>query len=108
MELIITESQKNKIIEKVIFKYLDKRNYHQIEINDSIWFVKNIGDKYAVIRFNKRDSLCYVSNDLISFYSRMMSADRTDIEEVIERWVEHTLQMEVKDTFIFYFLWPVN
>jgi hypothetical protein len=99
MKLIITESQKNKIIEKVIFKHLDKRNYNQIEINDRIYFVKNIGDEYADIGFNKRNDWCGISHELISFYSRMMGVKPSDIKEVIERWVEHTLQMEVKYTF---------
>jgi len=55
MKLIITESQKDKIIEKIIFRYLDNRNYNQIEIDNKIYFVKNIGDKHAEIRFNKSD-----------------------------------------------------
>jgi hypothetical protein len=99
MKLIITESQKNKIIEKVIFKHLDKRNYNQIEINDRIYFVKNIGDEYADIGFNKRNDWCGISYELILFYSRMMGIEDSDIQDVIGRWVEHTLQMEVKRTF---------
>jgi len=98
MKLIITESQKNKIIEKVIFKYLDKQNYNQLEIDNNIYFVKNIGDKYADIRFDKSDGWCYIDYDLISFFSRMMDVEESDIKEVIKRWVEHTLQMEVKYT----------
>jgi hypothetical protein len=77
---------------------LDKRNYHQIEINDRIYFVKNIGDQSADIRFDKSDGWCGISYELISFYSRMMDVEESDIKEVIKRWVEHTLQMEVKDT----------
>jgi len=97
MKLIITESQKNKIIEKVIFKYLDKQNYNQLEIGDDIYFVKNIGDKYADIRFNKNSGFCYIHYDLVSFYSRMFSIEDDDSEAIIGRWVEHTLQMEVED-----------
>ena len=98
MKLIITESQKDKIIEKVIFKHLDRQNYNQLDIGDRIYFVKNIGDKYADIRFDKSDGWCYISYELISFFSRMMDIEFSDSEEVIGRWVEHTLQMEVKDT----------
>jgi hypothetical protein len=98
MKLIITESQKGRIIEKVIFKYLDNRNYNQIDISDNIYFVKNIGDKSADIRFDKSDGWCGISYELISFYSRMMDVEESDIKEVIKRWVEHTLQMEVKYT----------
>jgi hypothetical protein len=98
MKLIITESQKNKIIEKLIFKHLNKQNYNQLEINDRIYFVKNIGDEYADIRFNKRNDWCGISYELILFYSRMMGIEDSDIQDVIGRWVEHTLQMEVKRT----------
>ena len=99
MELIITESQKNKIIEKVIFKYLDKQNYNQLDIKNRIYFVKNIGDQYADIRFDKSDGWCGISYELISFYSRMMDIEKSDSEVIIGRWVEHTLQMKVKHTF---------
>jgi len=98
MKLIITESQKDKIIQKLIFKYLDKQSYNQIDIDDSIYFVKNVGDQYADIRFNKRNGWCGVSYELISFFSRMMGIELSDIQDVIGRWVEHTLQMEVKHT----------
>jgi len=100
MKLIITESQKNKIIETLIFKHLDKQNYNQLEIDDKIYFVKNIGDQYADIRFNKNSGLCYIHYDLASFFSRMMGIEDSDIEEVIERWIEHTLQIEVEETHI--------
>ena len=98
MKLIITENQKDKIIEKLIFKHLDNQNYNQIDINDNIYFVKNIGDLYADIRFDKSDGWCYISYELISFFSSMMGIELSDIEEVIGRWVEHVLQMEVKYT----------
>ena len=98
MKLIITESQKDRVIETLIFKYLDEQNYNQLEIRDNIYFVKNIGDEYAEIRFDKSDGWCGISYDLISFFSRMFSIEESDSESIIGRWVEHTLQMEVKDT----------
>ncbi len=98
MKLIITESQKDRIIEKLIFKHMDKQNYNQLDIGDRIYFVKNIGDELAEIRFDKSDGWCYISDELISFFSRMMGVERSDIKEVTGRWVEHTLQMKVKHT----------
>jgi len=99
MKLIITKSQKDKIIKKVIFKLLDRENYNQLEIKDRIYFVKNIGDKYADIGFDKSDGWCGISYELISFFSRMMGIEESDSQSIIGRWVEHTLQMEVKDTY---------
>ena len=99
MKLIITESQKNKIIETLIFKHLDKQNYNQLEISNNIYFVKNIGDEYADILFDKSDGWFLINYDLVSFYSKMMGVELSDIKGVIGRWVEHTLQMEVTETF---------
>jgi len=101
MKLVITENQKDKIIEKVIFKYLDRQNYNQIDTGDRIYFVKNIGDKYAEIRFDKSDGWCGISYELSSFFSSMMGIEESDSESIIGRWVEHTLQMEVKQTWTF-------
>ena len=99
MKLIITKSQKDRIVEKLIFKHLDKQNYNQLDIGDRIYFVKNTGDKYADIRFDKSDGWCYISYELISFFSRMMDIETSDSKAIIGRWVEHTLQMEVIYTF---------
>ncbi len=99
MKLIITENQKDRIIEKLIFKHLDKQNYNQLEIKYRIYFVKNIGDELADILFDKSDGWCVISYELVSFFSRMMGIEFTDSKAIIGRWVEHTLQMEVKYTF---------
>ena len=101
MKLIITESQKGRIIEKVIFEHLGKQNYNQLDINNRIYFVKNVGDEYADIRFNKSSGWCYIRYDLASFFSKLFSIEDSDSESIIGRWVEHTLQMEVKQTWTF-------
>ena len=84
--------------DKIIEKYLTNQNYNQIEIDDRIYFVKNIGDQLSDIRFNKSDGWCGISYELISFFSRMMGIEFTDSKAIIGRWVEHTLQMEVSFT----------
>jgi hypothetical protein len=84
--------------DKIIEKYLTTQNYNQLDINNRIYFVKNIGDQSADIRFDKSDGWCGISYELISFFSRMMDIENSDSEVIIGRWVEHTLQMEVKAT----------
>jgi hypothetical protein len=98
MKYIITENQKNMIIEKVIFKMLDNQKYNIIEKGDKIYFVKNIGDKYADIRYDKYDGFCWIYYKLISTFSLMTSSEPTDVEVIIGRYVADTLQMEVKYT----------
>jgi len=98
MKIIITENQRDKVIEKVVFLYLNKRNYIQLEIGNRIYFVENEDDEYVVIRYNKDDGWCYISYELISFLSRLTSTEMSIIIEVIGRWVEDTLQMKVSNT----------
>ena len=86
---------KSKVIEKFVFDYLKKQDYKLVDINNRIYFVKNIGDEYADIRFDKEDGWCGISCDLSSFLSMMLSTERHDILSVIGRYVENTLQMKV-------------
>ena len=103
MKFIITENQERTIKEKVIFMMLDMQKYNLVEIdNDRIYFVKKIGDEYAEIRFDKDDGWCGISVDLISFLSSMTGFLVSEVQKLIGKWVEHTLQMEVRDNI---FIW---
>jgi hypothetical protein len=99
MKIIITENQRDKVIEKVVFLYLNKRNYIQLEIGNRIYFVENEDDEFAVIRYDKDDGWCYISYELISFLSRLTSTETPVIRDIIGRWAEDTLQMKVSNTF---------
>ena len=94
MKYIITESQ----LDKVIFRYLNIKDFIQIKIGNTIYFVNSEGDKYAQIRFNKKDGWCYIYWELVDEISSFFSLDGTDSEQVIGRWVENTLQMRVTNT----------
>jgi hypothetical protein len=95
MKIIITESQEKSIKERVIFMLMDKQKLHQIDTVNYIYFVKNIGDEYAKIRFNKSDGWCGISYNLVSELSDLTSFKRSEVQDLIGSWVENTLQMEV-------------
>ena len=82
----------------VIFKLLDILKYNRLEIDDRVYFFKKIGDEYAEIRYDKDDGWCGISHGLISFLSTITGFERSEVQELIGKWVEHTLQMEVKYT----------
>ena len=97
MKIIISESQELDVKKKFIFMLLNNKNYNLLEIkNDRIYFVKNIGDEYSEIRYDKSDGWCGISYDLISFLSSITGFERSEVQELISNWVEHTLQMKVK------------
>ena len=102
MKIIITENQELKAKKKVIFFLLDKQKYNLIEINDNIYFVKKIGDEKAEIRYDKSNGSCYISYDLTTFLSSITGFERTEVQVLIVKWVEHTLQMKVKYNYFFY------
>ena len=80
----------------VIFKLLDILKYNRLEIDDRVYFFKKIGDEYAEIRYDKDDGWCGISNNLITFFSNITGFQRLEVQELIFKWVEHTLQMKVK------------
>ena len=84
-------------MKEVIFKLLDILKYNRLEIDDRVYFFKKIGDKYSEIRFDKSDGWCYISYDLTTFFSSITGFERSEVQELIGEWVEHTLQMKVKD-----------
>ena len=96
MKFIITESK----LENVIFKYLDNQDFVKIDEGENIYFVNSEGDRLAEIRFNKNDSWCYISRELIIEISSFFSMEIFDSKQVIGRWVESTLQMKVSNTLI--------
>jgi hypothetical protein len=95
MKIIISENQELDVKKKFIFMLLNNKNYNFVEIGDRIYFVKNIGDKYAEIRYDKNNGWCDISSDLISFLSTITGFKRTEVRKLIPDWAEHTLQMEV-------------
>jgi hypothetical protein len=96
MKNIITENQKNMIIENAIFKMLGNEKYNIIDKGDSIYFVKNNEDEYADIRYGKKHGWCWIYHELISTFSLMTSSEPTDVKEIIGRYVEDTLQIKMK------------
>jgi hypothetical protein len=95
MKYLITESQ----LDNIIFKYLDNQDFIRIERNDSIFFVNSEGDEYGQIRFDKDDGRCYIYYKLVEEISAFFSVEYSDSKSIIGKWVEHTLQMKVTNTF---------
>ena len=95
MKYLITESQLNR----VIFKYLDNQDFIQIDKDDNIYFVNSEGDEYAQIRYEKDDKWCYIFYELMEEISSLFSMGEDDSKELIGKWVENTLQMEVEINF---------
>ena len=95
MKYLITESQ----IDRAVFKYLDNQDFIIIDTNGSIYFVNSEGDEYAQIRYDKKAGWCGIYTKLLEEISSFFSLQLSDSKEVIGRWVENTLQMEVKNTF---------
>ena len=96
MKIIISENQELDVKKKFIFMLLNNKNYNLVEIGDNIYFAKKIEDKRAEIRFDKSDGWCYISYDLTTFLSTITGFEEFEVQELIGKWVEHTLQMEVK------------
>ena len=94
MKYKITDRQ----LDNVIFLYLDNQDFIQIKDGNRIYFANSEGDEYAQIRYGKSYGWCIIYYKLVDEISRFFSMDEYDSEQVIGRWVEHTLQMNVTNT----------
>jgi len=91
MKYQILESQ----IDRLVVKYLNSKDFIQIDKGDRIYFVNSEGDKYAQIKYDKSDGFCFVNINLIKEISSFFSLDNYDSRNVIKDWVENKLQMKV-------------
>ena len=94
MKYLITESQ----LDRVIFIYLNNRDFIQIEKDDKIYFVNSEGDEFAQIKYDKKDGWCYINYKLIEEISSFFSLGESDSEELIGKCVEKTLQSKVTNS----------
>ena len=85
------------MINKIIFKYLDKQNFILIDNTKKIYFVNSESDEYSKISYNKNNGWCIIYHELIEEISAFFSIKESDSEKVISMWVENVLQMRVAD-----------
>jgi len=115
MKIIISESQEQDVKKKFIFMLLNNKNYNLVEIGGRIYFVKKIGDEKAEIRYDKSGGWCSISYDfLIKFFSTITGFQESEVQELIVKWVEHTLQMgptkthTIRNTYGYLLVIPYN
>ena len=97
MKYLITESQ----LDKVIFRYLDIKNFIQIKRGNAIYFVNSEGDEYtnSLIQYF-RSGDCGISFELIDEIKDFFSIEFDNAKYVIARWVENTLDRRVEGIII--------
>jgi len=95
MKYLITPSQ----IDRIVFKYLDNQDFIQIEENNRIYFVNSVGDNYGQIISDKNERWCGIYHELVKEISSFFSMKSNDSIDVIKRWVENKLQMELTGAF---------
>ncbi len=93
MKYRISQSQ----LDKILFKYLDNQDFIPLDIDsrDRVYFVNSDDDEYCQIRYDKLDGWCYINSILIQEISSFFSLKKFDSTQVIGRWVENKLGMEV-------------
>ena len=92
----------NNKLEKIIFKFLDEKNFLIKETPDNYYFLGNKDDKYYQIRIRKNGMVCYVYYELSEEIESFFSLTDTDSKGVLTRYVENTLNIKVFNTAHFY------
>ena len=88
----------DKDFERVIFSYLDSQDFVVIKMKNRLYYVNSEGDEYAQVRYHPKDRWCTIHYDLVEEIGNFFSLDTYQSINIINRWVENTLQMEVANT----------
>jgi hypothetical protein len=86
-------------LELVIFKYLDNKKFLIKETPDDYYFLKNKDDEHAQIRIIKDSLVCYINFKLLTEIESFFYLNRSHSKEILSRYVEKTLNIEVIDTY---------
>jgi len=93
----------NNKLEKIIFKFLDEKNFIIKETPNNYYFLENEDDKYSQIRIGKNDMVCYIYYELVEEIGSFFSITDTDSSGVLTRYIENTLNIKASYTFSSYF-----
>jgi len=92
----------NKRLEQVIFNFLEEKNFIIKETPDNYYFLDNEDDVCYQIRIIKNDMVCYVNYNLFEEIGSFFSLTDTESKDVLTRYVENTLNIEVSNTYFSY------
>jgi hypothetical protein len=91
------EIGENKL-EKVIFHYLDNKNFIIKETDDDYYFLENEGDEYGQIMITKYDTVCLINRKLVEEIESFFSIKTPMASNVLTKYVENTLNIKVSYT----------
>lgn len=91
MKIKINESK----LERIIFHYLDDKNFFIKETSDNYFFTENEDKKYAIIKVRKRNMACYINGELKNEIKSFFSLETLIAKEFITRYVEHKLGVKI-------------
>jgi hypothetical protein len=99
MKYLITESQ----LDKVIFKYLDKRGLYKLRYPNGyvFWESKEVwenGGNITISVYRERGD-GFVSSDLLVEIATVFSLGLNDSLDVISEWVKIQIDFDIKDFF---------
>ncbi len=90
------------MIDKIVFKYLNDKNFSILKSKKDIFFVENKDDEYAQIRL-RNDGVCFIYWRLVVEISDFFSLQSSDSKSIIGKWVGNTLQTEVTSTRVLFY-----
>ena len=93
MKLEISENK----LERVIFRYLDIKDFIIKETSGSYFFLENERDEHAQIRIDKNDKYCYIYYDLTEEIKSFFSIEYPMVKDVLTRYVENVLNIKVSN-----------
>ena len=97
MKYLIKESQ----FDNVIFSFLDSQEFTSKEGKSSFYFTDKPSSNDAIILYWEGSGLCTINYEIISIISSLFSLTEFESQELIGKWVENKLGLDVNETSAF-------
>ena len=85
-------------LEKIIFMYLNNKNFLIKETSYDYYFLENERDEYAQIKIRKKSMVCFIYYELIEEIKSFFSIEFPMVKDILTRYVENTLNIKVSNT----------
>ena len=85
-------------LEKIIFMYLNNKNFLIKETSYDYYFLENERDEYSQIKIRKKSMVCFIYYKLTQEIESFFSIEHSMVIDILKRYVENILNIKVSRT----------
>jgi hypothetical protein len=92
------EINENKL-DKIIFRYLDGKNFIIKETDNFYYFFESESDEYIEIKVRKRDMSCFIKYELSDEIKSFFTIDNLKVKDVLKKYINNILNVKITNSY---------